>query len=148
MFSSVLRGRRTLAVLAAFVFLALAPGHATAQRRPNTELDAILRTYGSPIPLGVITSDGTSKNNHSTAVAFNNTSNALKGKVLLVYAVVAGVMLPGDANSASTTATTGQATTGVPLVAGQLAIITMHETLGWLAWKATVSGDLQVWELR
>lgn len=134
--------------------LALAPLVASADTyRPDTPLLLALRLSGTPIPLGCISSsDGAAYNNHTTSgggcSAFENTGIALKGKTLLVYAAAAGRILPGTANTASTTATAGGATAGVPVKAGERVVIVMGNTYGWLAWKPDASGNsLEVWEL-
>ena len=53
-----------------------------------------VRFAGTPAPLGVIVSAGTSLNNHDTAAPFNNTGVALKGKTLLICPTAAGRVLP------------------------------------------------------
>lgn len=135
--------------------LLIAPLVASADYyRPDSVLQLSLRVNGTPIPLGCISSaDGASYNNHTTSgggcSAFNNTGIALEGKTLLVYAAAGGRVLPGTLNTASTVATAGAATAGVPLKAGERAIIVMTNTHGWLAWKPDASGNsLEVWELQ
>jgi hypothetical protein len=60
---------------------------------------------GVPVALGVIasTSGPASKNNHTTSSAFNNTGEALSGKVLTLYASAAGYIAVGSDNSVAAT---------------------------------------------
>jgi hypothetical protein len=98
---------------------------------------------GSITFLGTIVSAGTAINNHTTASAFNNTGDALGGKVLLLQATAALYLLPGTSNAASVTSTNG-----VKLGADERVIVTMSGSQGWLA-QIPVSGsaNLKVWEL-
>ncbi len=97
---------------------------------------------GSPQFLGVIVAT-TTKNNHDTAAAFNNTGDALKAKVLLVQPDAACYVLAGTLNTATVTAANG-----VRLEANEKYVLTMRDSEGWLAGLA-VSGtaNIRVWEL-
>jgi hypothetical protein len=85
----------------------------------------------------------TTKNNHDTAVPFLNTGQALKGKVLAIYADAACYILAGTANTATVTSTNG-----LPMAAGETKVVVMDSTSGWLA-CVSVSGttNLKVWDL-
>ena len=100
------------------------------------------RLVGCPTRLGVIICT-TSKNNHDTATPFNNTGNALKGKLLVVQPDAACYINAVTANNGTA------ATTDLKLDAGEKFYIQMGEDHGWLACIA-VSGtvNLQVYELR
>lgn len=101
--------------------------------------------YGSPQHLGTIIAT-TTKNNHDTAVPFNNTGDALKGKLL---------MLQGDAafHYRAVTTNAGTVTTGTSGTAGPKAeanekvYIRVRSNEGWVACLA-VSGtaNVQVFE--
>lgn len=120
-----------------------------AELATMSQLELEKRLYAVPRPLGVIASTGTTKNNHDTAAAFNNTGDALKGKILLLRSSVAARFLPGTANTAATVATAGQATTGVPIAAGERVVVVMTDTYGWVAYLPdSGSGNLEVWELK
>lgn len=147
--------KRLLQVAGLSIGLTLAPMAALADvYRPSSSLELGLKLSGSPAPLGCIaSSDGGVYNNHTTTgacSAFNNTGAALKGKLLLVYAPVAGRVLPGTTNAASVSATAGAATAGVPLKAGERVTLIMLNNQGWLAWLPAASGGapLEVWELQ
>lgn len=85
----------------------------------------------------------TTKNNHDTASAFNNTGEALKGKVLLVQPDAACYILAATTNAGTVTTSNG-----LKLIADQTYVIMMTEAHGWLA-CLSVSGtaNLKVWEL-
>lgn len=92
--------------------------------------------------LGTITAT-TTKNNHDTAVPFNNTGNGLGGKVVMVLADTACYIATGTANTVAVTAANGY-----PLAAGDARRFTLKSLNGWLA-CLPVSGttNLKVWEL-
>jgi hypothetical protein len=100
---------------------------------------------GSPSFLGVIVAT-TTKNNHDTAAAFNNTGDALKGKMLLLQPDTACWIRVGPLNTqtASATATAGS----IYLAARERVIVGMTRDNGFLACVA-VSGttNLQVHEM-
>ena len=101
---------------------------------------------GSPTFLGVIVAT-TTKNNHDTATPFNNTGDALKGKVLMLQADAACYVYPGTLNTATVT---GSATgNGVLLAVAERVIVTMAADQGWMA-CVSVSGttNLKIWELK
>lgn len=97
---------------------------------------------GVPTFLGVIVAT-TTKNNHDTATPFNNTGDALKGKVLLIQPDAACYILPGTANTATVTTSNG-----VKLAADERVIIHMAQGHSFLA-CLSVSGttNCRVWEL-
>lgn len=99
--------------------------------------------YGDPVYLGTIAATTTSKNNHSTGTAFNNTGEALKGKLLLVQPDVACYVRQVSANDG-----TASSTNGVKLAADQIFYLSMRSTKGWLA-CVSVSGtvNLRVFEM-
>ncbi len=97
------------------------------------------RLNGSPSYLGTIVAT-TTKNNHDTAAPFNDTTNALTGKVLLIQPDAACYVLPGIVNT--TTVTTAN---GLYLGANERVILTMTPLQGWLAVVGTA--NLKVWEL-
>lgn len=111
-------------------------------RRAMSSKYALERLSGTPSYLGVIVAT-TTKNNHDTAAAFNNTGDALTGKCLLIQPDAACYVLPGTANSATVTTTNG-----LKLEANSATVIVMTESHGWLA-CVSVSGttNLKVWEL-
>ena len=94
---------------------------------------------GTHVFLGTIVAT-TTKNNHDTAVPFNNTGEALKGKVLLVQPDAACHILPGLLNTSTVTTTNG-----LKLAADQTYVIMMGSSYGWLA--VVGSASLKVWEL-
>ena len=109
-----------------------------------SDIAAVLQaTVGWPSYLGTITSTGTSVNNHSTSSAFNNTGDALKGRMLQCQADAACYMLPGTTNAAAVTSANG-----VLIPANGTYVVTMGENDGWLA-VISVSGtaNVKVWEL-
>jgi hypothetical protein len=111
--------------------------------RAFNDISSVLN--GCPSYLGVIVAT-TTKNNHDTAVPFNNTGEALKGKVLLLQSDAAFYLLPGTTNAA-TVATSG-ATTGVLVAANERVVMVMGSSYGWVA-AVAVSGtaNVKVWEL-
>jgi hypothetical protein len=69
--------------------------------------DRFLKTLnGTPVYLGTIVST-TTKNNHDTASAFNNTGVALKNMTLLVQSDAAAYIRAGTANSVTVTSANG-----------------------------------------
>lgn len=97
---------------------------------------------GSPSYLGVIVAT-TTKNNHDTAAPFNNTGDALKGRVLLLQPDAACYVLAGILNTATVTTTNG-----VKLQADERVILTMTASQGWLACvSVTGTTNLKVWEM-
>ncbi len=114
-------------------------------RKRGDRLDAA--TNGRPTFLGKIIAT-TTKNNHDTAVPFNDaatgaTSPTLAGKLLLIQTDAAGYIYPGTTNTATVTTANG-----VLLAAGERVVMNMGELDGWLAALA-VSGtmNVRVWEL-
>ena len=95
---------------------------------------------GTPTYLGVIVAT-TTKSNHDTVAAFNNTGEALKGKTLLLHASAACNFTCGTANTVTSVA----ASDGVYLAANEKLVVTMHEDYGWIAVVGAAS--VKVWEL-
>lgn len=103
-------------------------------------LDAAL--VGTPTRLGVIAATTTSQNNHDTGTPFNNTGDALAGKLLLVQPDVACYIATGSTSSVTA------ATTDVKLEANERVYLNMPRAGKFLACRS-VSGSvsLQVYEL-
>jgi hypothetical protein len=101
--------------------------------------DSATLLSGTPVYLGTIAAT-TTKNNHDTTTAFNNTGAALGGKTLLIQADAACHMRPGTTNAV--TVTTGN---GIYLAALERVVICMGETYGWLA--VVGAANVKVWEL-
>ncbi len=92
--------------------------------------------------LGVIIAT-TTKSNHDTAVPFNNTGDALKGRTLMVQSDTAFYLYHGTLNTATATSTNGML-----IGAGERVALTMTRDHGWLA-AVAVSGtaNVKVWEM-
>jgi hypothetical protein len=103
-------------------------------------LDETLLDLGTR--LGVIIATTTSQNNNDTATPFNNTGDALGGKLILVQPDAACYIAVGETSAITA------ATTDVKLEANQLFPINLKANQKFLAAKA-VSGtvNLQVREL-
>ena len=120
----------------------------TVAKRPGDAFSLSMKLYGSPKYLGVIDYTGTSKTNHEATTPFNNTGDALCGKVLLIHSATASHVLPVDTNTGTVTTATG-----VPVGADAVRILTMPPsntglTRCWLAViRNAASGNLSVWEL-
>ena len=108
--------------------------------RAFNDISSVLN--GCPSYLGVIVAT-TTKNNHDTAAAFNNTGEALKGKVLLLQSDAAFYLYPGTTNAA-----TASTTNGVLVAANERVVMVMGSSYGWVA-ALSVSGtaNVKVWEL-
>lgn len=104
--------------------------------------EAVTVLNGSHAFLGTIVAT-TTKNNHDTASAFNNTGQALKGMTLLLQSDTACYVLAGETNTAAVTTTNG-----LKLEANEKYVLTMTRDQGWLAALA-VSGtsNVKVWRL-
>lgn len=99
------------------------------------------RLNGVPVKLGVIVAT-TTKNNHDTAVPFNNTGNALKGKLLMFQPDAACYLMFGTANTITAT------TASVKIAADERVSVSMTEDHGWVACvSVTGTTNLQVWEM-
>ena len=100
-----------------------------------------LKLNGTPVLLGTIVAT-TTKNNHDTAVPFNNTADALKGKVVMLVPDAACYVTFGTTNAITAT------TAGVPLQAGERVHVNLAEDYGWIA-CVSVSGttNLRIWEM-
>lgn len=131
---------RTLKALAAGLVLALAAvaGVAYADRTPSLQ-GTVYQLNGTPHYLGRITAT-TTKNNHDTAVPFNDTTVALKGMTLLVQCDAAADILPGTVNTATVTTATG-----VKVAADEKFYIMMENDAGWMAVVGTANCDF--WQL-
>jgi len=101
--------------------------------------DAATLLNGTPVYLGVIAAT-TTKNNHDTAVPFNDTGTGLGGKTLLIQASAACNVRPVTTNAGTVTTANG-----VLLATNEKMIISMGESYGWLAVVGTA--NLSVWEL-
>lgn len=108
-------------------------------RLAGPQLDVV--AVGSPQRLGVIIATTTSKNNHDTATPFNNTGDALKGKVVWLVSDVAATFKTGNANTVSAAAT------DFPLEANTPWLLSMPSTHGWVACRANSgTANIQVYE--
>ncbi len=104
--------------------------------------DSVTQLSGTPVLLGTITAT-TTKNNHDTAIPFNDTGTGLAGKLVMFQTDSACYLLCGTSNTAAATAATG-----ILLAANERVIIWLGESYGWTAVLA-VSGTsvVKVWEL-
>jgi hypothetical protein len=109
-------------------------------RLDGVALEAAL--FGAPTRLGVVIGTTTSKNNHDTATPFNNTGDALGGKLLVLQPDVACYIAVGSVN------TVAAATTDVKLEANERFVLNCGLTHKFVATRS-VSGtvNLQVYEL-
>jgi hypothetical protein len=108
-------------------------------RLNGAALDAAL--FGAPTRLGVIVAT-TTKNNHDTASAFNNTGDALAGKLLVIQPDTACYIAVGSLNTQTAV------TTSLKLEANERFVLNMganHKFLACLAVSGTT--NLQVYEL-
>lgn len=132
------------------------PGLQLGQPIPGAQLKMQYATLGQAPGTGILTSTGVAVNNVTTAVPFatgnldtaTNTRSLLgsmAGRVYLVQAIAAGFLMASDSPKAGqpdywTVAT--QATVppaagtfpGVPMNAGDVRILIMGQTTGWLQW--------------
>lgn len=110
--------------------------------RPSPN-EIITYINGTPVLLGTLTCT-TTKNNHDTAVPFNDTTVALTGKVLLLQPDATCYVLPVTANDGTVTTANG-----VKLAADEKVIIGMASSYGFLA-AVSASGttNIKVWELK
>lgn len=100
---------------------------------------------GSPSYLGsIVTTSAAAKNNHDTAVPFNNTGAGLSGKVLLIQVSAACYFLGKITNSAAVTTATG-----VKLAADERVIVTLTKDEGWFSViRDSADVTVKVFELR
>ena len=125
-----------------------------ARRNARSVSESIVRLSGSPRYLGVIDFTGTSKTNHEATTPFNNTGNALLGKVLLLQPSQACYILGVSANDGTVSATNGVylfANERVEIVMDDLPDVSTQpsDLLPWLAViRDSASGNLKVWELQ
>jgi hypothetical protein len=107
---------------------------------------AIDALYGNPVHLGTVIAT-TTKNNTDTAVPFNSTGDALKGKMLLLQSDAAFYVRAGTVSTI--TVTTGTSTTaGVKVEAGEKYILSMGREQGWIACvSASGTATVQVFEM-
>lgn len=103
--------------------------------------DKTAAVNGMPVLLGTIVAT-TTKNNHDTAVPFNNTGDALKSKPVLLQSDAACYVAFGSTNAVTAT------TSNVKLAADEKVTFVMDPSYGWIACVA-VSGtaNLRVSEL-
>lgn len=123
-----------------------------ARRTARSVSESIIKLSGNPRLLGTIDFTATSKTNHQATTPFNNTGNALLGKVLVLSATQNCYILPVTTNVGTVTTATG-----VPLFANERVIMVMDdidlsvaagEFYGWLACiRSTADGNLRIWEL-
>lgn len=125
-----------------------------ARRNSRSVTESIVKYSGRPSFLGVIVAT-TTKNNHDTATPFNNTGNALLGKVLILQSDAAFYFNIGTSNAV--TAAVSATGSSMLIQASERVTITMDdidpsvdagEFYGWIACVA-VSGtaNVKVWEL-
>ena len=125
-----------------------------ARRNSRSVTESIVKFSGRPTFLGVLVAT-TSVNNHTTAAPFNNTGNALLGKVLMLQSDAAFYLNVGATNAV--TATTSATGASMLIQASERVTLTMDdidgtvkagEFFGWLA-AIAVSGtaNVKVWEL-
>lgn len=108
--------------------------------RPFIDSNTMLN--GTPLFLGKIVAT-TTKNNHDTAVPFNDTGSALGGKVVLLQTDAACYVYPGTTNAATATAANG-----VLLAANERVVMCLGESYGWVAALAVAgTANVRVWEL-
>lgn len=108
-------------------------------RLAGPQLDVAL--VGSPSRLGVIIATTTSKNNHDTATPFNNTGDALTGKLLVLQPDVACRIKTGSTNA------TAAAATDLLLEANEKFPLSMPSGHGFLAARAEAGTvNMQVYE--
>jgi hypothetical protein len=140
--------------------------------RPPSYQDLNLNLHGDPQPLGILTSSGSTVpvNNVTTATPFKTGNlladgvsrsllGSLSGRVLLVAATAAGVLLTSSSPqiSVSTVTTVALWTTipplantfpGVLINTNEIKDLTMLPGSGWLQWLSNSgSASLIVWEL-
>lgn len=113
--------------------------------RPDPRLIAN-HLNGTPVKLGHIIAT-TTINNHDTATPFNNTGDALEGKVLLLEASAAcNVNCAGTTNAVTASATRTNAAYGFAMAADERVIVTMAEGYKWIA--VVGAATVVVWELK
>ena len=97
--------------------------------------------YGAPVLLGKIVAT-TTKNNHDTATPFNDTGDALGGKLLVLQSDVACYIKVGKTNAITAT------TADLKLAADQLFYLNLPADYGFIA-AVAVSGtaNVKVFEL-
>ncbi len=112
-----------------------------------TGTHAIDALYSNPVHLGTIVAT-TTKNNHDTAVVFNDTGDALKGKMLLLQSDAAFYVRAGTVNTITVTAGTSTPA-GAKVEANEKYILNLGQEQGWIA-CLSVSGTatIQVFELQ
>lgn len=100
---------------------------------------------GTPKKLGQIIAT-TTKNNHDTATPFNNTGDALEGKVLLLEASAAcNVNCAGTTNAVVASVTRTSADYGFAMAADERIIVAMADGYKWIA--VVGSATVVVWEI-
>jgi hypothetical protein len=108
-------------------------------KKSGPAFDALL--FGAPSRLGVIVATTTAKNNNDTGTPFNNTGDALAGKVVMVQPDAACTLAVGSSSVAAVS-------TDERLEANEKRIINMPLSSGYVSLRAvtgTVNG--QVYEL-
>jgi hypothetical protein len=131
------------------------PGLQLGQPLPGSQLTMQYATVGQAPGTGILTSTGTAVNNVTTATPFatgaldaNNNrglAGSMAGRVYLVTAVAAGSLMASDSPKVGTpdywtvalnTTVPPLAATfpGIPLNAGDVRLLIMGQTTGWLQW--------------
>lgn len=142
--------RNVLAFLGALLVgagaLVLAPHAALATNYPPSGYAIQGPLNGVPVLLGVIQAS-TTKNNNDTATPFNNTGDALEGKVLMIQCdAAANVRCDGTTSTVTASATITNAAYGPHVDANQVVYCTMSLGFKWVA--AVGSANCAVWEMR
>ena len=111
----------------------------------SAELHFSRATVGPWRYLGTIVAT-TTKNNHDTATPFNNSGDALKGKLLMLQPDTACRVNVGTTNAAA--AATSGANKGPHLAADERVQVDMSGSYGWVACVAdSGTTNLDVYEL-
>lgn len=110
----------------------------------SADLQFALALNGTPRYLGTIVAT-TTKNNHDTATAFNNTGDALKGKLLLIQPDAACHINFGTTNAITAVTSQTAGAVSVFIGANERVIVRMdpESGFGWIA-AVAVSGTANV----
>lgn len=113
--------------------------------RSRQDGEIIAKLSGSFDKLGDIVFSSAAKTNHTTSVAFNDTGDALAGKVLALQADQDFYLLT-VANQSSTDVTSA---TGMKILANERVEIAMSSAHGYLSvLRVSADGTLKVWEMK
>lgn len=104
---------------------------------------------GYPLYLGTVDATTTSKTNHEATTPFNDTGEALKGKVLLIVnAGTVDIRIHPMALNNGVVSNSRGAGFGVPVGAGERVTVRMGTSYGFMAVIATSStANVDIWEL-